>query len=153
MDISSNNFDTTFKKSPIFNYKQVKKNNKRTYYDLIGEAIKSSSTKKMKVSQIYSYIMKNYKMFSNNTDKWQNSIRHALSFNTNLFCKDNESNLLRKKGNYWKLTDQFDYLMSNKNARSKFSSTARLRTTHNRINKKYYNNCKTFVDLFYNNQL
>lgn len=61
--------------SPIFTLKK----NKKTYYSLIMEAINESSDGKLKISEIYSYIIETYPQFNKDKKRWQNSIRHALS--------------------------------------------------------------------------
>lgn len=52
-----------------------------SYIYLTYKAIESSAEKMLPLTEIYRYIMDNYPFYRNNTQRWQNSLRHNLSFN------------------------------------------------------------------------
>merc|ERR1712048_1261870 len=65
-------------------------------------AIHSSSNKMMTLSQIYKFITDNFPFYWKNGTRWQNSLRHNLSFN-DCFVKVSKSGEHGGKGNYWTL--------------------------------------------------
>lgn len=79
-----------------------------TYYSIISDAIESSPSKKMKVNEIYEYLKSKYSEFNKDEKKWQNSIRHALSYKK-FFIRQNESDSDHKKnrGSYWVLSKNY----------------------------------------------
>uniref|UniRef100_H2YG96 Fork-head domain-containing protein n=1 Tax=Ciona savignyi TaxID=51511 RepID=H2YG96_CIOSA len=52
-----------------------------SYIALTAMAIQSSPNKMMSLSEIYRYIMDRFPFYRANTQRWQNSLRHNLSFN------------------------------------------------------------------------
>jgi len=52
-----------------------------SYISLITMALQSSPNKMMTLSEIYNWIMELFPFYRQNQQRWQNSIRHSLSFN------------------------------------------------------------------------
>ena len=73
-----------------------------SYVALCAMAIHSSPAKMMTLSEIYKFIVDNFPFYRKNSTRWQNSLRHNLSFNDCFvkICKTSEHG---GKGNYWTL--------------------------------------------------
>jgi hypothetical protein len=73
-----------------------------SYISLIAHAITNSPERMCTLSQIYQYIQDHYAYYRQNQQRWQNSIRHSLSFN-DCFIKVPRSADRPGKGSYWTL--------------------------------------------------
>ena len=69
-----------------------------SYIGLISMAILSAPEQRMLLSEIYSWIAKNFPYYKQRDRSWRNSIRHNLSLNE-CFIKAGRSET--GKGNYW----------------------------------------------------
>lgn len=73
-----------------------------SYISLTAMAIWSSPQKMLPLSDIYKFIMDKFPYYCKNTQKWQNSLRHNLSFN-DCFIKIPRNTNKAGKGSYWTL--------------------------------------------------
>lgn len=73
-----------------------------SYISLITMAIQHSANHKMTLSEIYNWIMDLFPYYRQNQQRWQNSIRHSLSFN-DCFVKIARTPDKPGKGSFWTL--------------------------------------------------
>nr|XP_039263237.1 forkhead box protein A2-like [Styela clava] len=83
-----------------------------SYISLITMAIQSCESKMMTLSEIYSWIMELFPFYRQNQQRWQNSIRHSLSFN-DCFVKVPRSPDKPGKGSYWSLHPEAGNMFEN----------------------------------------
>ncbi|XP_039254633.2 uncharacterized protein LOC120331603 [Styela clava] len=83
-----------------------------SYISLITMALQSSKQKMMTLSEIYQWIMDLFPFYRQNQQRWQNSIRHSLSFN-DCFVKVARSPDKPGKGSYWSLHEEAHNMFEN----------------------------------------
>ncbi|EFP04627.1 hypothetical protein CRE_31245 [Caenorhabditis remanei] len=73
-----------------------------SYISLITMAIQKSADRQLTLAEIYDWIMMLFPFYLSNQQRWQNSVRHCLSYN-DCFVKVDRSLWKPGKGCYWTL--------------------------------------------------
>ncbi|CAF4270882.1 unnamed protein product, partial [Rotaria socialis] len=82
------------------------------YISLITMAIQLSANRMCTLAEIYQFIMDSFPYYRQNQQRWQNSIRHSLSFN-DCFVKVPRSPDRPGKGSYWALHQEATNMFEN----------------------------------------
>jgi len=114
-----------------------------SYISLITMAIQASGNKMMTLSEVYQWIMDLFPFYRANQQRWQNSIRHSLSFN-DCFVKVPRSPDKPGKGSYWTLHPQAGNMFENgcylrRQKRFKCEKKAAIRAAQNEARVKEEN--------------
>ncbi|KAE9555775.1 hypothetical protein FO519_000989 [Halicephalobus sp. NKZ332] len=83
-----------------------------SYIWLTYLAIQSSEEKMLPLTDIYKFIMDKFPFYRNNTQRWQNSLRHNLSFN-DCFIKIPRRPDRPGKGSYWAIHPKALHMFEN----------------------------------------
>ncbi|VDP87178.1 unnamed protein product, partial [Echinostoma caproni] len=83
-----------------------------SYISLITMAIQNSPVRMCTLSEIYQFIIDLFPYYRQHQQRWQNSIRHSLSFN-DCFVKVSRSPDKPGKGSYWTLHPESGNMFEN----------------------------------------
>lgn len=83
-----------------------------SYISLTAMAIQSSPRKMLSLSEIYQFIIDHFPFYRENQQRWQNSLRHNLSFN-DCFIKVPRRPDQPGKGSYWSLHPECGAMFEN----------------------------------------
>lgn len=83
-----------------------------SYISLTAMAIQNSPRKMLSLSEIYQFIIDHFPFYRENQQRWQNSLRHNLSFN-DCFIKIPRRPDQPGKGSYWSLHPECGAMFEN----------------------------------------
>ncbi|CAF1254014.1 unnamed protein product [Adineta steineri] len=119
-----------------------------SYISLITMAIQLSANRMCTLSEIYQFIMDSFPYYRQNQQRWQNSIRHSLSFN-DCFVKVPRSPDRPGKGSYWALHQEATNMFENGcylRRQKRFKCTKRLQHDRDSNNNNRRNGINNSLD-------